>query len=421
MVSRETWLASRCSLSLLRGFQCGSPVNRGLTPPATHCRPSGPVHAVLLRDSREAAASLSPGRQPGDGAPTGSEAPAGAASKCPFAIGAVLSLVALAFAQPASADAPQVQFDVAPMVACRDVTPPEFSQINPDERLIEARFQISALLRGGNENDLTEFLYLIDSPQRSMAVEDYLPKTTLATDVVGSVGIDRRDEDSVTNGIKVDGDASTYLKANFTRARTKTNGERVQYERLPPLELLSASGTMSRGAAAYFKLKPSPRTSLEGAKDFVLILRVPALWRGDYVRLRCDAVGYDRGVVRQFDESKHCGRGEFYVALYAEGDLPAKQAAAAVVDTERHFRMTVSQSRQAIGEKRYPTPVHRLGSLLSVSEPKIPDAWFQDILRNPAENNLARYERHLPEGVRESAKRYQTAQKKLRKLNGQPQ
>jgi hypothetical protein len=208
------------------------------------------------------------------------------------------------------------------------------------------------------------------------------------------------------------------VKANLTRARTKTNGERIQYERLPPLELLSASGTMHRGAAAYFKLKPSPRTSLEGSKDFVLILRVPAAWRGDFVRLQCDAIGYDRGVVRHLDESKHVGRGEFYVALYAEGDLQAKQAATQVVDCERYFREMVAASQQAIQNKRFPTPVHKLGSFLSVSQPQIPDEWFQNILRNPAEDELQRYARHLPAGVRQSAEQYRLAKNKLQQLNG---
>lgn len=342
----------------------------------------------------------------------------GATWKCPLAVAALLASIVFAAGRPASADAPRVLFDVAPSVACRDVTPPSFLQLNPDERLVEARFQISALMREGKEDDLIEFFYVVDSPERTMQVEDYLPKTTLGTDVVGSLGIDRRNDDTLTKGIKLDGDVSDYLKANLTRARTKTNGERVQYERLPPLELLSASGTMNRGGAAYFKLKPSPRTSLEGAKDFVLILRVPAAWRGDYVRLKCDAIGYDRGMVRQLDEMKHCGRGEFYVALYAEGDLQAKQAAGRVVASERQFRQIVASSQQAIREKRYSNPVHKLGSMLSIVEPKLPDAWFQNILRNPANNDLGRYARHLPADVRASAQQYQTAKNSLHKLNG---
>ena len=345
------------------------------------------------------------------------------AHNCPPAIAPLLSpllavVTLLGTSVAAWADAPRVQFDVAPTVGCRDVTPPEFAQINPDERLVEARFQISALMHLGNQDDLIEFLYVIDSPERTMQVEDYLPKTTLSTDVVGSMGIDRRDENTTTNGIKLEGEVADYLSGDLTRARTKTKGERVQYERLPPLELLSASGTMSRGAAAYFKLKPSQRTSLEGSKEFVLILRVPATWRGDYVRLRCDAIGYDRGVVRHLDETKHCGRGEFFVALYAEGDLQAKQAAAHMVESERSFRETVNASRKAISENRYKTPVHRLGSFLNVTQPDIPGAWFENILRNPAENDLQRYARHLPEDVRQTAQQYQTAKSKLHKLNG---
>ncbi|MCA9268794.1 MAG: hypothetical protein KDA41_10005, partial [Planctomycetales bacterium] len=205
-------------------------------------------------------------------------------------------------AAAARADAPHVAFDVAPTVACRDVTPPEFAELHPDERLIEAPLAISSLLENGQESDLVEFLYVVDSPSQSMRVEDYLPKTTLATDVVGSIGVERHKDDSRTLGLNVAGDVSNHLKATATGNATHSRAEKTVYERMPPLELLSASGTMQRGAAAYFKLKPSPRTSLEGAKEFLLVLRVPATWRGDFIRVQCDALGRRRALVHQFDE-----------------------------------------------------------------------------------------------------------------------
>lgn len=335
-----------------------------------------------------------------------------------IAFTAVLAAGQLSIVQ-VSAELPRVQFDVALTVGCRDVTPASFAQINPDERLVEARFQISSLLLRGNEADLIEFLYVVDSPNQTMQVEDYLPKTTLSTDVVGSIGFDERQEKSRSLGLNISGELSEHVKANASGSQTKSKAERVQYEKLPPLELLSASGTMRRGTAAYFKMKPSARTSLEGAKEFVLILRVPAAWRGEYVRITCDAWGYERGVVKRLDEQKHCSRSEFYVALYAEGDIEAKQAAAAFVQRERQFRDVVAASREAIRQQRYPTPAHKLGVMFSVVQPKIPDAWFEQILRRPADaTTLNRFARHLPEQVRDAAKEYQLAKRNLHKLNG---
>jgi hypothetical protein len=319
----------------------------------------------------------------------------------------------------ALADAPIVQFDVAPMVGCRDVTTASFMQSNPDERLVEARFLISSLIQRGEEKDLNEFVYFIDSPRQSMTVEDYLPKTTLATDVVGSVCVEERQDRTRTFGLSGVGEVTGDIKVTANANSATTNGERMQYERLPPLELVSASGTMRRGTAAYFKLKPSTRSSLEGSKEFVLILRVPAKWRGDYVRITCTALGTNRGMVRHLDEEVKCGRGEFSVALYAEGDMDAKQVAAMHVEREREFRSTVSASHKLIQKHQSPNPARKFGQWLSVVEPSPPDAWFETILRNPAGENVDRYAKQLPANVRMAATSYQKSRQQLQKLSGQ--
>jgi hypothetical protein len=318
----------------------------------------------------------------------------------------------------AAADPPLVQFDVAPLSGCRDVTPPSFTQANPDERLIEAKFVISSLIQRGEESDLSEYVYFIDSPTQTMMVEDYLPKTTLATDVVGSIGIDERNDRTRTFGLSGVGEVASEIKITANANSATTTGERVQYERLPPLELLSASGTMRRGTAAYFKLKPSTRTALEGAKEFVLILRVPAKWRGDFVRITCTALGTKRGVVRHLDEEVKCGRGEFFVALYAEGDMQAKAIAADHVDRERNFRATVSASQKLIRDQQSKGAARKFGQWLSIVEPSPPDAWFETILRNPAGENVDRYAKQLPANVRMAANSYQKSRQQLQKLSG---
>lgn len=320
-----------------------------------------------------------------------------------------------ALTSSALADAPLVQFDVAPMVGCRDVTTASFTQANPDERLIEARFLISSLIQRGEEKDLNEYVYFIDSPPQTMTVEDYLPKTTLATDVVGSVCIEQRNDRTRTLGLTGVGTITSEIKVTADAKSAATTGERTQYEKLPPLELVAASGTMRRGTAAYFKLKPSTRTSLEGSQEFVLTLRVPAKWRGDYVRITCTALGTNRGMVRHLDEEVKCGRGEFFVALYAEGDMEAKQIAAMHVDRERNFRVTVGASQKLI-KKQQP---HKLGQWLSISEPAPPEAWFETILRNPAGENVDRYAKQLPANVRMAATSYQKSRQNLQKLSGQ--
>src|SRR5439155_3951954 len=55
---------------------------------------------------------------------------------------------------PASAaEPPRVQFDMPYAVACRDVTPADYSVSHPGHKLLEAKLEISALLVAGQEKD----------------------------------------------------------------------------------------------------------------------------------------------------------------------------------------------------------------------------------------------------------------------------
>jgi hypothetical protein len=322
----------------------------------------------------------------------------------------------------ASADAPRVHFDVATMIACRDVTPPDFAELHTDERLVEARLSISSLIQSGKEAEIVEFMYLIDSPQCTLQVADYLPKTTLATDVVGSIGVERKEDRSRTFGLNITGEITEQVKAVANTGATATNSEKLCYERLPPLEMLSAAGTLHRSTGAYFKLKPSPRTSLEGSRDFLLILRVPSAWRADYIRVRCAAQGNQRGMVRHLDQQVPCGKGEFFVALYAEGDLAAKAAAARLVGCEQQLRSVVASSRNVADASRNSSAVQRFGAILASTEqqPQLPPEWFDEMLSTPSRANFARYAKHLPPNVRQSAEAYHSAKSSVQRLNGRP-
>src|SRR3954469_4662304 len=88
------------------------------------------------------------------------------------------SCLALAnFAATALAELPRVVFDMPYAVSCREVTPPEFAAANPGDKLIEVKLGISSLLQGGKEQDLAQYFIRVESPQRTMQVVDFLPKT----------------------------------------------------------------------------------------------------------------------------------------------------------------------------------------------------------------------------------------------------
>jgi hypothetical protein len=101
----------------------------------------------------------------------------------------------------------------------------------------------------------------------------------------------------------------------------------VKVELLPPLEAVAASGTLARGSAVFFKLKATPRTPLEGTKEYALVLSVPANWRADYLRVRCEAEGIRRSMFSSQGERVSSGQRDFVVALYQEGDEEARSIA----------------------------------------------------------------------------------------------
>ena len=52
-----------------------------------------------------------------------------------------------------------MQFDMPYAVACRDVTPPNYAELHPGYKLMEAKLEISSLLAAGQEKDLTQYLH----------------------------------------------------------------------------------------------------------------------------------------------------------------------------------------------------------------------------------------------------------------------
>jgi hypothetical protein len=96
---------------------------------------------------------------------------------------------------------------------------------------------------------------------------------------------------------------------------------------LPPLDVVVASGTIHQGHGVYFKLKPSTQTTLEGMKLFSAICAVPSGWRGGCLKLRCEALALDRGVIPAFDRQVEGGSAVFGLALYLEGDGEAERLA----------------------------------------------------------------------------------------------
>jgi hypothetical protein len=316
----------------------------------------------------------------------------------------------------ARAEVPRVFFDMPYVVACRDVTPSEFAESNPSEKLVEARFQISSLLASGSEQDLVQFFYRIDSPQRTFAISDYLPKTLHESAIAGTVGIKNTDEQTMSLGINFSGHYECLTGASATSGVGQKNVSGVEYQKLPALETVVASGTILRGTGVYFKLKSNERNLLEGERSFAVVLRVPLAWRADYVHLRCEAEGVKRGVVRSLDETVRSGERDFLVGLYLEGDEQGRAVAEHFAASEARLRQTAQARSKQIQQRAYPTLVQKVGAALSLTGPQIPENWLPNLLYGNIRH--AAISERLPADVSTSVADFSSTRERLRQMSG---
>lgn len=330
-----------------------------------------------------------------------------------FVLAAAFATGASFASQPVLAASPEVSFDVTPSVGCRDLTSAEFAEANPDEKLVEAQIEVSSLIRQGNESDLLQYFYRFDSPRRTLRIVDYLPNTTLASDVAGNTTIEKKQESTKGFGATIAAPLEWPVKLAGSGELATKMLDSTRYELVPPMTAVAASGTLDRGYSVYFKLKPSRSTSLEGAKHFAMTFRVPRSWRADYVHLSCNAAGVVKGLLGPLDEQFVCGRRKFVVALYAEGDSSAKAAAECLVRAESELLKSISANRKELERRFYPTVVHRVGAMFEGTSASLPDNVAEAIVYGGQPPDKELLELRLPAEVRQAVAKYTVARRAL--------
>lgn len=242
--------------------------------------------------------------------------------------GLFLGAAAFAWLAGAQAGPPKVAFDVSYTVECRDVTPPEFAESHPRRKIVEARFEVSSLIRSGRESDLDELMYVIRSPQRRLRVFDFEPKTQMESDVANAIEVVETGESatSLDGGLsaQISPGGGIHLAPSAGLSKATKNGLQQKYSKLPPKQLLVAAGTTLREYGVFFKLKPSTQASLEGQREFVCLFVVPSDWKADYVYVHCTARVRNRS---PWTKSSEGGSRRVLVGLYLRGDAEAREAA----------------------------------------------------------------------------------------------
>jgi hypothetical protein len=312
-------------------------------------------------------------------------------------------------------EAPRVRLDVPQTAAARDVTTRDFAFVYPQERLIEVRLPISLLLERGAARDISQLVHRIETATPTAQAVDYFPKTTLATSVVGTERVERQRVRDASASAEIAGGYPGLVSGQGRAEVTQHWKEELAHEQLPPLELLAASGTVGRGRGVYFKLHPSARTTLEGAHDYVMVLRVPSGWRGGLLYVTSEAIGPERMPLTGGETSRVVGRGRFVVALYQQGDHEARAVAQRCALAESALRKVAATHRAALRRSTFPTPLHRWGV---TRDNALPADWQDQVIwRGVADAELLM---RLPEDVRLAVETLLHAREELQALHHAP-
>ena len=240
-------------------------------------------------------------------------------------------------ATSASADEPALAFDFGRTIECRDATPPEFAEAHPDERVVECTLRLSVYLAAGDIDDVETLRIEIADCDRRLRVFDFSPSTRLESSLSADIQWTRRVESSHSFGGSLGGELPTPLGSAIAHVTPSITGgtggkETVteKQKRVAPKQAVVASGTIDQEHGVFFTLRKSPTGSLEGVHELTVQFITPANWRGDAVRVSCEATGNQK--LLWMKQQKVWAAKTAGVALYLAGDDGARVAA------ERHVR-----------------------------------------------------------------------------------
>lgn len=302
---------------------------------------------------------------------------------------------------------PRVQFDAPYQIAVREIAASSQAAA-AGEKIVEARFDVSSIVTAGNERDVTQFVFQLQSLQRTMQVHDYQPRSARDTSITGSVAVNEGRENSNSAGFDLTGKYQEWTNATLHLGESsKENGSR-KFDRLPPLETVVASGTIFRGTGVYFKLHTTDRQLLEGSTTICVLWRVPSDWRADYVHLRCLAEGRVRG------QAQRVGQRDFLIPVSLAGDGEAQRTAARFARSEANLRIVARQSVDELAN-RSQAPWSRVNIFVGNNDDEVSHDWLERLLYLPSNPQIPS---RLPASVRTAANDFLAAREELVTLNG---
>lgn len=262
-------------------------------------------------------------------------APSASALRSAAALLSLAALVTPLDATSVHAAETGLAFDFGRTIECRDVSPADFVDRYPDERIVEATLRLSVYLTSGAISDVETIRVEIGDVDRRLKVFDFSPSTRLESEFAEAIETVKTVESSHSFEVSLGGEIPCIggTPANVTPSISGGKGGKEvvteKQKRVAPQQAVVASGTTNEEHGVFFILRPSPTTSLEGVHELKVRFVVPVTWRGDAIRVAVQAAGNQK--VLWMTQQKVLAEKSTAVALYMEGDYAARRAAERLV------------------------------------------------------------------------------------------
>lgn len=289
-------------------------------------------------------------------------------------VGIFLSLTTMSVVSTAS-DLAVVGFDAPAISVAEPVNPAVVNTPLTGGKLIRVRIPVSTFLSPEFVGTVNEYVIEIECPQQTMRVVDFWPKTELYSNVQGTVSVDSNYHKDSHLAFKLSGGYEPFVRGNASGEFNEKIDSHQQYQRKPPMQVLTSAGTVRRGFGVFYKFRPGPVPQLEGEREVAILFEVSANWRADLMQVSMHAVGQNGS-----SRLQTLGHSRLWMTVHQEGDQAAAAQAQRYVIQERSLRALATASQKQIEEKSLPTIWHKVGAALDVVDPKIPTDFMTQIL-----------------------------------------
>jgi hypothetical protein len=238
----------------------------------------------------------------------------------------------------AVADDPALTFDFGRTLECRDVTPPEYLDAYPDERIVECTLRLSVQLTAGAIGEVDEIRVEINDCDGRLRVHDFSPRTRLESEFAAAIETTKTVESnhsfsaSLGGEIPCIGGTVAHLTPTIGGGLGGKEVVTEKLKRIAPMQAVVASGTINEEHGVFFTLRASPTDTLEGTHELAVKFVVPASWRGDAMLVVCQATGQQK--VLWMKQRAVWGQKSTPIALYLAGDAGARRAAMRFVERQ---------------------------------------------------------------------------------------